>query len=69
MDQHVLTLIIQSVLFKGVQGKLLNESKGMNILARQITVGGIVELRDLILPKFDRNMSIQEHRALVFDSP
>jgi hypothetical protein len=52
------TLIRKSALPKGVQGKPLNESKGMNTLAGRLTVDKMVKLRDLRLPEFNKNMSI-----------
>ena len=47
----------------------MNENKGMNTLAEQMTVNTVVKLRDLRLPEFNGNMSIESHNALVFDTP
>ena len=65
----VTTLINKSALPKGVQGKTLNQSKGMNTLAGKMTVNTMVKLRDLRLPEFNKNMSIESNNALVFDTP
>ena len=52
-----------------MQGKLLSESKGMNALAGRMVANIMVKLRDLRLPEFNKNMSIESHNALVFDTP
>ena len=52
-----------------MQGNFLNESKGMNTLAGHINVNTMVKLWDLRLPEFNKNMSIESHNALVFDTP
>ena len=64
----VTTLVNKSALPKGVQGRTLNESKGMNTLAGRITVNTMVKLRVLRLPEFNKNISIECHNALVFDT-
>ena len=40
----------------------------MNTLAGKMTVNAMVKLRDLWLPEFIKNMSIESHNALVFDT-
>ena len=65
----VTTLINKSALPKGVQGRTLNESKGMNTLAGRMTVNTMVKLRDLRLPEFNKDMSIESHKVLVFGTP
>ena len=52
-----------------MQGKLLSESKGMNALAGRMVANIMVKLRDLRLPEFNKNMSIESHNALVSDTP
>ena len=41
----------------------------MNTLAGKMTVNTMVKLRDLRLPKSNKNTSIESHNALVFDTP
>ena len=53
----VTTLINKSALPKGVQGKPLNESKGMNTLAGRMTVNTMVKLRDIRLSREDMTLS------------
>ena len=52
-----------------MQGKPLNKSKGINTLAGRMAVNTMIKLRDLRLPEFKKNMSIESHNALVFDRP
>ena len=41
----------------------------MNTLAGRMTVNTMVKLRNLRLPEFNKNMSIECHNALVFGTP
>ena len=47
-----------------MQGKPLNESKGMNTLAGRMTVNTMVKLRDVRLPDFNKNMRIESYNTL-----
>ena len=64
----MVTLIHKRALPKGVQGKLLSEAKNMTTLAGNMSASRMVKLRDLRLPEFNKNMNIEEHKALVFDA-
>ena len=65
----MVTLIHKRALPKGVQGKLLTEAKKMTTLAGSMSASRMVKLRDLRLPEFSKNMNIEEHKSLFFDTP
>ena len=61
-------LIKRSALPKVLVPKTLAEKFSFNSLAGKMTASEMVNLRDIHLPEFDKNRSISQQRALVFDS-
>ncbi|KAL7450185.1 hypothetical protein ACHAWC_004846 [Mediolabrus comicus] len=63
------TMIHRRVLPKDIQTKKLSTAKPVSTLAGKVTVTEKVTLRQVKLPEFDKNRTIDECKALVFDSP
>jgi len=63
------TLIHRRALPKDIQPKRLSESKPVSTLAGTMTVTDTVTLRQIKLPEFDKNRTIDECKVLVFDAP
>lgn len=63
------TLIHRRVLPKDLVPHKLGHDKEVNTLAGNMRVSEVVKLRDVKLPEFDKNRTIDEVNALVFDAP
>ena len=63
------TMINKSALPRGTVPKPLANEKKLTTLAGKLTTREMVTLRDFRLPEFDKNRSVEEQKALVFDSP
>ena len=61
-------IIKRSVLLQGIIPKELKLPKWFKTLAGKLLTHSVVTLRDLRLPEFDKNQSIDQQRALIFDS-
>ena len=63
------TMIHKRALPRGTVPKPLANEKKLTTLAGKLTTREMVTLRDFRLPEFDKNRSVEEQKALVFDSP
>ena len=63
------TLIHKRVLPENTKPQQLAKGKGISTLAGTMRVESVVRLRDIKLPEFDKNRTVDELKALVFDSP
>ena len=63
------TLINRDCLPANVQTKSLEESKTFKTLAGELKTTEVVTMRDIKLPEFSRNRTIDSQKALVFNSP
>lgn len=63
------TMIHRRALPNNITTKKLAKSKPVSTLAGKVTVTETVTLRQIKLPEFDKNRTIDECKALVFDSP
>ena len=61
-------LIKKSALPKGIVPQELTNAKSFKTLAGKFDTTHIVTLRDVRLPEFDKNRSISQQRALIFDN-
>src|SRR6056300_956911 len=61
------TLIHRSVVPNNALPQKLGATKRISTLAGNMTAGERVILRDLRLPEFDKNCSVNEQSALIFD--
>jgi hypothetical protein len=62
------SIIERSALPKGVITKLLGDTKLVRTLAGHLQMQEVVTMRDLRLPKFDKNRCINQQKVLVFDN-
>ena len=62
------SMIKRSVLPPKVITKTISETKNISTLAGKLQAQEVVTLRDLRLPEFDKNRSISQQKALVFDN-
>eukprot|EP00970_Alexandrium_tamarense_P015712 scaffold5391_cov175-Alexandrium_tamarense.AAC.17 len=63
------TLINRDCLPANAQANALEESKTFKTLAGELKTTEVVTMRDIKLPEFSRNRTIDSHKALVFNSP
>jgi hypothetical protein len=63
-----ISIIKRSALPKGVITKLLGDTKLVRTLAGCLKTQEVVTMRDLRLPKFDKNRRINQQKVLVFDN-
>ncbi len=69
LDSGSTSVVIKlSCLPKGVVPKDLASTKNLNTLVGSLTTNQMVNLRDIRLPEFDKNRSIESQRALIFDN-
>jgi len=61
------TLIHRSCIPRNVEPKLLAEKKKLSTLAGQVVANSMVYMRDIRLPEFDKNRSVEQQKTLVFD--
>jgi hypothetical protein len=61
-------MIKRSALPKGVITKLLGDTKLVRTLAGHHIMQEVVTMRDLRLPKFDKNRHINQQKVLVVDN-
>jgi hypothetical protein len=61
-------MIKRSALPKGIIIKLLGDTKLMRTLTGSLKTQEVVMMRDLRLPKFDKNRRINQQKVLVFDN-
>jgi hypothetical protein len=61
-------MIKRSALPKGVITKLLGDTKLVRTLAGCLNMQEVVTMRNLRLPKFDKNRRINQQKVLVFDN-
>ena len=62
------SMIKRSALPKGIIRKLLGDTKLVRNLAGHFKMQEVVTMRDLRLPKFDKNRRINQQKVLVFDN-
>ena len=63
------TMIHRRVLPKDIQPRKLSHAKPVSTLAGTVSVTDTVRLRQIKLPEFDKNRTIDECKAYVFDAP
>jgi hypothetical protein len=61
-------MIKRSALPKGIITKLLGDTKLVRTLAGRLMTQEVVTMRDLKLPKFNKNRHINQQKVLVFDN-
>ena len=61
-------LIKRSALPNGIVPRQLSTPKRFKTLAGKLLTHSVVTLRDLRLPEFDKNRSVDQQRTLIFDS-
>ncbi len=61
-------MIKRSALPKGLTTKFLGDTKLVRTLAGGLKTQEVVRLRDIRLPKFDKNKHINQQKNLVFDN-
>jgi hypothetical protein len=62
-------LIKRDCLPANAKAKALRESKTFKTLAGELKTTEVVTMRDIKLPEFSRNRTIDSHKGLVFNSP
>ncbi len=58
----------RSALPKGVITKMIGDTKLVRTLAGHLKTQEVIRMRDLRLPKFDKNRRINQQKVLVFDN-
>jgi hypothetical protein len=61
-------MIKRSALPKGVVTKVIGDTKLVRTLAGQLKMQEVIMMRNLRLPKFDKNRRINQQKVLVFDN-
>ncbi len=61
------TIMKRSALPKGINTKLLGDTKLLRTLAGCLKMQEVITMQDLRLPKFDKNRCISQQKVLVFD--
>jgi hypothetical protein len=61
-------MIKRSALPKGMITKLFGDTKLMRTIAGCLKMQEVITIQDLSLPKFDKNMRINQQKVLVFDN-
>ncbi len=61
-------MIKRSALPKGIITKVIGDTKLVRTLAGHLTTQEVVTMRDLRLPKFNKNKRINQQKVLVFDN-
>ena len=62
------TLVKRTALPTGVHPKELTAAKAFNTLAGKLLTQSVITMRDVQLPKFDKNRRVSQQKALIFDN-
>jgi hypothetical protein len=61
-------MVKRSALPKGIITKLLGDTKLVRTLAGRLKMQKVVTMRNLRLPKFNKNRHVNQQKVLVFDN-